>query len=54
MNTHKLARQTPRGRLAMVRRLEVGERLTDVAEALGLSTTTPLCQYEMRHDPVGV
>ena len=37
---HKLARLTPTGRLRMVRRLERGERLQDVATALDLSTTT--------------
>ena len=37
---HKLARLTPMGRLRMVRRLEAGERLGDVAAALDLSTTT--------------
>ncbi len=39
-NLHKLARLTPTGRLRMVRRLEAGERLRDVAEAIDLSTTT--------------
>jgi transposase InsO family protein len=37
---HKLARLTPMGRLRMVRRLEAGERLRDLAAALDLSTTT--------------
>ena len=37
---HKLARLTPTGRLRMVRRLERGERVRDVARALELSTTT--------------
>ncbi len=37
---HKLARLTPMGRRRMVRRLEAGERLRDVAEAIDLSTTT--------------
>jgi transposase InsO family protein len=37
---HKLARLTPMGRLRMVRRLEAGERLRDVAAALDLSTTS--------------
>ena len=37
---HKLARLTPMGRLRMVRRLEAGGRLGEVAEALDLSTTT--------------
>jgi len=37
---HKLARLTPMGRLRMVRRLEAGERLRDVAAAIDLSTTT--------------
>jgi len=37
---HKLARLTPMGRLRMVHRLEAGERLRDVADAIDLSTTT--------------
>ena len=37
---HKLARLTPMGRLRMVRRLEAGARLCDVATALDLSTTS--------------
>ena len=37
---HKLARLTPMGRLRMVRRLEAGARLCDVAAALDLSTTS--------------
>jgi hypothetical protein len=37
---HKLARLTPMGRLRMVRRLEAGERLRDLATALDLSTTS--------------
>ena len=37
---HKLARLTPLGRLRMVRRLEAGGRLGEVAAALDLSTTT--------------
>lgn len=37
---HKLARLTPLGRLRMVRRLEAGERLCDVAAAIDLSTTS--------------
>lgn len=37
---HKLARLTPMGRLRMIRRLEAGERLCDLAAALDLSTTT--------------
>ena len=37
---HKLARLTPMGRLRMVRRLEAGGRLGEVAAALDLSTTT--------------
>ena len=37
---HKLARLTPMGRLRMVRRLEAGERLGDLAAALDLSTTS--------------
>jgi len=37
---HKLARLTPMGRLGMVRRLEAGERLRDVAAAIDLSTTS--------------
>jgi transposase-like protein len=37
---HKLARLTPMGRLRMVRRLEAGGRLCDVAAALDLSTTS--------------
>lgn len=40
MNGHKLARLTPRGRLAMVQRLEAGEPVVRVAAGLGLSTTT--------------
>ena len=37
---HKLARLTPTGRWLMVRRLEVGEPVRDVAEGLQLSLTT--------------
>jgi transposase-like protein len=37
---HKLARLTPLGRLRMVRWLEAGARLCDVAAALDLSTTS--------------
>ena len=37
---HQLARLTPMGRLRMVRRLEAGGRLGEVAVALDLSTTT--------------
>jgi len=37
---HKLARLTPMGRLRMIRRLEAGARLCDVAAALDLSTTS--------------
>lgn len=37
---HKLARLTPLGRLRMIRRLEAGERLRDVAAAIDLSPTT--------------
>ena len=37
---HKLARLTPMGRLRMVRRLEAGERLRDVAAAIDLSSTS--------------
>jgi len=37
---HKLARLTPMGRLRMVQRLEAGERLSDVAAAIDLSTTS--------------
>lgn len=37
---HKLARLTPMGRLRMIRRLEAGERLRDVADAIDLSTTS--------------
>ena len=37
---HKLARLTPMGRLRMVRRLEAGARLCEVAAALDLSTTS--------------
>lgn len=40
MNTHKLARLTPRGRAQMVGRLAQGEPLAQVARQLGLSTTT--------------
>jgi len=36
---HKLARLTPMGRRRMIRRLEAGERLQDVADAIDLSTT---------------
>jgi transposase-like protein len=36
----KLARLTPMGRLRMVRRLETGERLGEVAAAIDLSTTS--------------
>lgn len=37
---HELARLTPMGRLRMIRRLEAGTRLGDVAAALDLSTTS--------------
>lgn len=37
---HKLARLTPMGRLCMVRRLEAGQPVRAVAEAIDLSTTT--------------
>jgi len=37
---HKLARLTPTGRWLMVRRLEIGEPVRDVAEGLQLSLTT--------------
>jgi|SRR5579864_2577740 len=37
---HKLARLTPMGRRRMIRRLEAGERIRDVADGMDLSTTT--------------
>ena len=49
---HKLARLTPMGRLRMVRRLEAGERLRDVAEAIDLSTTT-VRRWQRRYQAEG-
>ena len=49
---HKLARLTPMGRLRMVRRLEAGERLCDVAEAIDLSTTT-VRRWQRRYQAEG-
>jgi hypothetical protein len=40
VNTHKLAKLTPTGRLGMVRRLEQGTSLQAVAVALDLSVPT--------------
>lgn len=40
MKVHKNARLTPRGREIMISRLERGERPTDVATSMGVSTNT--------------
>ena len=37
---HKNARLTPRGREVLVQRLEAGQRVSEVAQALGISETT--------------
>ena len=50
---HKLARLTPLGRLRMVRRLEAGERLCDVATAIDLSTTR-VRRWRRRYQQEGV
>lgn len=49
---HKLARLTPLGRLRMVRRLEAGEQVRDVAEAIDLSTTT-VRRWQRRYQAEG-
>lgn len=40
MNIHKNARLTPKGREVLISRLERGERVDDVAGAMGVSTRT--------------
>jgi len=40
MNVHENARLTPRGREVLISRLERGERVVDVATAMGVSTRT--------------
>src|SRR5690606_15218507 len=37
---HKNARLTPKGREVLVQRLEAGQRVSEVAQALGISETT--------------
>ena len=40
MNVHKNARLAPRGREILISRLKRGERLQDVATAMGVSAST--------------
>lgn len=53
MNSHKLARLTPWGREGMIRRLEQGTALVQVARQLGLSTTT-VRRWWRRYQAAGI